>query len=260
MGDESKVILHGMWASPYVKRVEIALKLKSIPFEYVEEDLSNKSPLLLKYNPVYKKVPVLVHNGKPVSESLLIVEYIDEVWNDGPRILPEEPYERARVRFWADYIQKVCNELNLMLMFNLIGPSLMLMNCSFALMLQVFYSMSKIFNSEGEELTKACDEFYEKLKVLEDGIKDLFPGGDPRAQGRNLGLLDVLIVPTLGAYKAQEQVLGVKILDPERNPLMYSWVNSLLELPLIQEIAPPYEKVVALLQMLKEMGVKFEAN
>nr|GMC48337.1 glutathione S-transferase U9-like [Ipomoea batatas] len=230
MGDESKVILHGMWASPYMKRVEIALKLKAIPFEYVEEDLSNKSPLLLKYNPVYKKVPVLVHNGKPISESLLIVEYIDEVWNDGPRILPEEPYERARVRFWADYIQKVFN------------------------------SMSKIFNSEGEELTKACDEFYEKLKVLEDGIKDLFPGGDPRAQGRNLGLLDVLIVPTLGAYKAQEQVLGVKILDPERNPLMYSWVNSLLELPLIQEIAPPYEKVVALLQMLKEMGVKFEAN
>mgnify|MGYP004717869397 CR=1 FL=1 len=57
MGEESKVVLHGMWSSPFVKRVELAMKIKGIPFEYVEEELSNKSPLILKYNPVHKNRP-----------------------------------------------------------------------------------------------------------------------------------------------------------------------------------------------------------
>ncbi|KAF6176433.1 hypothetical protein GIB67_010070 [Kingdonia uniflora] len=34
-------------------------------------------------NPVHKKVPVLIHNGKPISESLIVVQYVDEVWGCG---------------------------------------------------------------------------------------------------------------------------------------------------------------------------------
>ncbi|XAR50056.1 Glutathione transferase [Bertholletia excelsa] len=107
MAKENKVILHGMWISSYAKRVELALKAKGIPFEYVEEDLSNKSPRLLEYNPVHKKVPVLVHNGKRIAESLVILEYIDETWNNERRLLPDDPYKRAKVRFWAAFLQQV---------------------------------------------------------------------------------------------------------------------------------------------------------
>lgn len=117
MGEENKVTLHGMWISPYVNRVQLALKVKGIPFEYIEEDLSNKSILLLKYNPIHKKVPVLVHNGKPVSESFVIIEYIDETWKNEPRLLPEDPYERSRVRFWASYIQQVIHVTKFILSF-----------------------------------------------------------------------------------------------------------------------------------------------
>ncbi|KAI3694482.1 hypothetical protein L1987_77447 [Smallanthus sonchifolius] len=105
MADEAK--LYGVGGSPFVCRVKIALNLKGIKYEFIEEDLSNKSADLIKYNPVHKKVPVLVHNGTPISESLVIVEYIDDSWKGVP-ILPRDAYEKAQARFWAKVVDDKC--------------------------------------------------------------------------------------------------------------------------------------------------------
>ncbi|KAL2331137.1 hypothetical protein Fmac_018718 [Flemingia macrophylla] len=106
MSDE--VVLLDTWGSMFGMRVKIALAEKDVKYEYMLEDLRNKSPLLLQMNPIHQKIPVLIHNAKPICESAIILQYIDEVWNHKPPIMPSrsDPYERAQARFWVDFIDK----------------------------------------------------------------------------------------------------------------------------------------------------------
>ena len=104
MGDE--IILLGCGFSPFGMRVRVTLAEKGIQYKYREENLDHKSPLLLASNPVHQKIPVLIHNGKPISESLIIVQYIDETWRGTSPLMPKDPYSRASAMFWAEFIDK----------------------------------------------------------------------------------------------------------------------------------------------------------
>lgn len=102
--EEKGVKLLYFWMSPFGQRCRIALEEKGVDYELKEEDLSRKSELLLRSNPVHKKIPVLIHDGKPICESLIIIEYIDEVFVGKSSFLPSDPYARSHARFWANFI------------------------------------------------------------------------------------------------------------------------------------------------------------
>lgn len=159
MADE--VVLLDTWASMFRMRVRVALAEKGVKYEYKEEDLRNKSPLLLQMNPIHKKIPVLIHNGKPICESAIIVEYIDEVWKDKAPLMPSDPYERAQARFWVDFIDK-----------------------------KVYATWKNMWLAKGEEHEAGKKEFISIFKQLEETLVDKpFYGGD------TFGFVDVGLIP-----------------------------------------------------------------
>ncbi|KAH7529093.1 hypothetical protein FEM48_Zijuj05G0147500 [Ziziphus jujuba var. spinosa] len=227
MAAEGTLAVHGMWASPFSKRVELALKVKGIPYEYVEEDLKNKRPYFLSINPVYKKIPVLVHNGKPIAESLIILEYIEDTWkNTGPKLLPDDFYERAQVRFWVDFLHSKFSE-------------------------NVMAAVTK----DGETREKALNGIHEQIKILDEGLKRFYPNGTSGITHENLGLLGVVGSSVLCPFLSTEEALGIQLIDPEQAPLVHSWVETLRGISLVKETLPPHDKLVQITKYFREISL-----
>jgi glutathione S-transferase len=93
--------LYNTQRCPYARRTRIVLHEKGIDFDVYEVDLSNKSEEFLNVSP-YGKVPVLAVNGISLYESNVVNEYLDEV-HETPRLLPENPEQRALARSWMAF-------------------------------------------------------------------------------------------------------------------------------------------------------------
>lgn len=64
----------------------------------------HKPKELLDLNP-RGLVPTLQYENKPLYESTVLVQFLEEAFpKHSPHLLPEDPYERARARIWADFI------------------------------------------------------------------------------------------------------------------------------------------------------------
>jgi len=97
--------LYGYFRSSAAFRVRIALNLKDIPYEQAFIHLrrnDQRSPDYLKLNP-QGLVPALIDGGEVLSQSLAIVEYLEETRPE-PALLPRDAAGRARVRSLAQAI------------------------------------------------------------------------------------------------------------------------------------------------------------
>ncbi|KAL5058056.1 hypothetical protein RYX36_029660 [Vicia faba] len=208
--NNEEVKLFGLRGSPFVARVDIALKLKGIEYEYVLEKLGNFSDALIKYNPVYKKVPVLVHNEKPISESILILEYIDETWKQNP-ILPSDPYKRALARFWSNFIDD-----------------------------KFLGAVRKATSSHDEkEREESFKEVEVALQFLEDELKGKFFGGE------QIGIVDITAVFIAFWFPVIQEAAGLKLFSSEKYPKLYKWSEDFNNHPVVKEQLPPRETLLS---------------
>lgn len=97
--------LHGYYRSTASWRVRIALNLKGLQASHLTHHLrkgEQRAPDYLKLNP-QGYVPTLTQDGVTLTQSLAIIEWLDET-HPQPPLLPADPLRRARVRAFAQVI------------------------------------------------------------------------------------------------------------------------------------------------------------
>ncbi len=98
--------LYSFHTSSASHRVRIALHLKGIAYDYFAVNIAKQATegwaKYLGMNP-QALVPALEHDGHVLTQSLAILEYLEEV-APSPALLPKAPGERARVRSLAQYV------------------------------------------------------------------------------------------------------------------------------------------------------------
>jgi len=213
--EEVKLLL--IKVSPFAMSCALALHEKGVKFEAVEENLQDKSDQLLRSNPVYKQIPVLIHNGKPISQSLVILEYIEEAWppsHTTPSFLPGSSHDRSLVRFWADFANKKFLE-----------------------------SGVKLLKRFGEEFETARKEVVEKFITMEEGMAAIGSEG-PFFFGERMTLVDLVLAPVISWLPAFEALGDIKFPGPEQCRRIHKCLDAMRELPNVVATVPPADWVV----------------
>lgn len=110
------LLFYCAWFCPYAQRVWIALQYFGVPYHYNEiqlyESVKDSFSISRIRVPLEKKpkefvevsplglVPALNHEGKGIHESILCMEYLEDVYSksSGKTLLPLDPYQKFLVR------------------------------------------------------------------------------------------------------------------------------------------------------------------
>ena len=119
--------LYNYFRSSASYRVRIALNLKGLPFEYASVHLARGGgeQFSLAYRELNSQalVPVLEDGGERITQSLAIIEYLDEKYPDPP-LLPRSAGDRARVRALALTVACEIHPLNNLRVLNYLSREL----------------------------------------------------------------------------------------------------------------------------------------
>lgn len=109
----SDLKLHSFFRSSASWRVRIALNIKGLSYKTMPVNIrtgEHREAPYIDANPG-GLVPALEIDGRVISQSLAIIEYIEET-HPTPALLPADPFEKARIRAVAQHIACEIHPLN----------------------------------------------------------------------------------------------------------------------------------------------------
>lgn len=205
--------LYGYWRSSAAYRVRIALNLKglawdNIPVHLLRDGGLQHSAQYHALNP-QELLPALVHDGHALTQSLAIIEYLDEL-HPQPPLLPVEPLARARVRGWAQLIACDIHPLN---------------------NLRVLQALEREFDASEAARTAWMRHWMDTGFTALDAMVTQAGGDGPFLSGDAPGLADCCLVPQL--YNARRFEM-----DLSAWPRLLAAEQACMALPAFQQASP----------------------
>lgn len=214
---------------PYVERSRIVLLEKRVPHEVEFIDLANKPAWFLAVSPM-GRVPVLLVDDRPIFESMVINELIEELHPE-PSLLPGGPVARAEARGWIVFANDV------------------VMPASFAAML------ARAGGAGGSELARALGTIRDALGKLE---AQAARGGGPFFAGAAFTLVDAAYAPFLRRWRAAEGWGPPEERLLSEFPAVSAWAEALAARPSVRE-AEPADFAARLRRMFEERAARARA-
>ena len=186
------------------QRVRFVLNAKGISFEEHKLDLfagDQLKPEYLKINP-NGVVPALLHCGRPVLDSSVIIEYLDEVAPDAPVFTPPDPVDRARMRSMMRYIDEIPTPAVRVPSYNLAflphfqtmsEEAFVALANSKPLRKEFLLSMGRTGFPQ-KEMDQALDRLNRAIARMDDWISE---SGGPWLMGARITLADIAIMPVI---------------------------------------------------------------
>jgi glutathione S-transferase len=95
------IVIHGINASPFVRKVRVALAEKNIPYHLEPRVPFGQPPEYMKISPL-GKIPCLQDGDYTLPDSSCIIAYLERT-NPRPALYPEDPKDYGRALFLEEY-------------------------------------------------------------------------------------------------------------------------------------------------------------
>lgn len=210
-----EVRLYSIAVCPFAQRTRILLKLKGVPFQLTEIDITKPRPdWFLKLNPL-GQVPVIEHRGIVLYESSVINEYLEEAFPE-PAVFPSAAYRKAQCRILIDY----CNHEFVPAMYRL------LMNQD---------------RSKNRELT---DKVLSTWRWTNDFLLRHNPDGVYLFDEDGFGMAELSFAPFFMRYCLNEYYRHFQLPDDGAYARVRKWRDALVQNPLVIGTGMPDEAFI----------------
>ena len=175
---------------PYVQRAMIVLNEKNISFDIEYIDLEAPPPWFYDVSPL-EKVPVLLVDDKPLFESMVICDYLDESTENS--LYPVDAFAKALNRSWIEF-----------------GNEILSITFDF------------LHTDDAKKFNHLKETLIDRFEILEDEISE-----GEYFNGDNFSMIDAVYAPI---FRYHQNIMDYKDYDLfEDAPNIKAWGDRLLE-------------------------------